>query len=341
MKRRRFRTLAIAVIRWLRRPLRHAACALLVTWATLAIYYSNLPWAWARLTLAVTFAAFAVWVLWVTRRPRAGWAFAAAFGAVVLWFACIRPSHGRPWRPDVVALPRAVVDGDSVRIANFRNFDYRSLGDFTPRYETREFSLARVSGVDLFISYWQVGPVGHTFVSFTFDDGTPPLCISIEARPEVGEEFVPLRSMFKQFELVYVVGDERDVVRVRTDHRDEEVYCYRMRVTPEGARKLLLVYLERINELADRPQFYHLLSNNCTVNIVRYANAAGRESDFDVRHLLNGYVDGYLYASGRVDTTLPLAELRERSRITDVSRAAGDVQDYSTRIRANLPRPEP
>jgi hypothetical protein len=130
-------------------------------------------------------------------------------------------------------------------------------------------------------------------------------------------------------------------VRVRTDHRDEEVYCYRMRVPPEDARKLLLVYLERINELADRPQFYHLLSNNCTVNIVRYANAAGRKSDFDVRHLLNGYVDGYLYASGRVDTTLPLARLRERSRITDISRAAGDVPDFSTRIRASLPQPVP
>jgi hypothetical protein len=116
----------------------------------------------------------------------------------------------------------------------FRNFDYRSLNDFTPRYETREFSLAHVSGVDLFISYWQVGPVGHTFVSFTFDDGTARLCISIEARPEVGEEFVPLQSMFKQFELVYAVDDERDVVGVRTDHRDEEVYCYRMRVPPEA-----------------------------------------------------------------------------------------------------------
>ena len=341
MKRRRLRTFASTVIRGFRRTLGHAARVLLVAWATLAIYYSSLPWGWARLILAVTFAAFAVWALWVTRRPRMGWAFAATFGVVVLWFACIRPSHDRPWRPEVAVLPRAIVDGDVVRITNFRNFNYRSLDDFTPGYETREFSLSRVNGVDLFISYWQVGPVGHTFVSFTFDDGTPPLCISIEARPEVGEEFVPLQSMFKQFELVYVVGDERDVVRVRTDHRDEEVYCYRMRVTAEGARKLLLVYLERINELAERPQFYHLLSNNCTVNIVRYANAAGRKRDFDVRHLLNGYVDGYLYATGRVDTTLPFAELRERSRITNVSRAAGDVDGFSTRIRANLPLPAP
>jgi hypothetical protein len=309
---------------------------LLVAWATLAVYFSNLPWAWGRLALAVAFAAFSVWALWLTRRPRMRWVFAGLFLGVVAWFASIRPSHDRPWRPEVAVMPRAVIDGDRVRLTGFRNFDYRSRVDFTERWEEREVSLARLTGLDLFISYWMPGPVGHTFVSFRFADA-PPVCVSIETKPEIGEGFDPLASLFKQFELVYVVGDERDLVRSRTDYRNEEVYLYPIKTTPDRARRLFLVYLDRINELADRPEWYHLLKNSCTVNIVRYANAAGREGLFDFRHLLNGLIDRYLYRAGWVDTSLPFDELRRRSHINEAARAAGDVPDFSQRIRAALP----
>ena len=179
---------------------------------------------------------------------------------------------------------------------------------------------------------------GHTFLSFIFDNA-PPLSISIETRPEVGEGFAPVASLFKQFELIYVVGDERDLVGVRTNHRNETVYLYRLNSSAEDARRLFMVYLERINELADRPEFYHLLSNSCTINIVRYANAAGREGRFDIRHLFNGLVDSYLYHSGRVDTTLPFDELRRRcaSLINGAAQAADGAPDFSQRIRASLP----
>ena len=178
--------------------------------------------------------------------------------------------------------------------------------------------------------------VGHTFLSFLFDNA-PPLSISIETRPEVGEGFNPIASLFKQFELIYVVGDERDLVRVRTNYRNETVYLYHLNSSPADVRRLLLIYLERINELADRPEFYHLLSNSCTINIIRYANAAGRTGRFDIRHLLNGLIDSYLYHSGRVDTTLPFEELRRRSLINTAAQAAGNAPDFSERIRAGLP----
>ena len=155
-------------------------------------------------------------------------------------------------------------------------------------------------------------------MSFIFDNA-PPLSISIETRPEVGEGFAPIASLFKQFELIYVVGNERDVVRVRTNYRRETVYLYRLNAPADNARRRLLVYLARINELADRPEFYHLLSNSCTINIVRYANAAGRVGRFDIRHLLNGLLDSDLYHSGRVDTTLPFDELRRRSLINEAA----------------------
>jgi hypothetical protein len=309
---------------------------LLIAWATLAIYYSNLPWAGARLALAGAFAVFAIWGFWLSRRRHMPAAVVVLFLAVVAWWISIAPSHDREWRPEVAVMPRAIIDGDRVRLTGVRNFDYRTRNDFTVRYEEREVLLSHLTGLDFYVSYFSEGPIGHTFLSFIFDNA-PPLSISIETRPEVGEGFAPVASLFKQFELIYVVGDERDIVGVRTNHRREAVYLYRLNTSADDARRLLLIYLARINELADRPEFYHLLSNSCTINIVRYANAAGRAGRLDIRHVLNGLIDSYLYRSGRVDTTLPFDELRRRSLINEAAQAADGAPDFSQRIRASLP----
>jgi hypothetical protein len=309
---------------------------LLVLWGTLAIYFSNLPSSTARAGGAAAFSLFALWTLAIRRTSSSIKVFSAVFAAVVVWWILIPPSHDRPWRLEVAHMPRVTVDGDIVRFTGVRNFEYRSRNDFTPRYEEREVRFSRLTGLDFYVSYWREGPVGHTFLSFLFEDA-PPLSISIETRPEIGEGFDPLASMFKQFELIYVVGDEKDLVGVRAIHRNETVYLYRLNTTAEDARRLFQVYIERINELADRAEFYHLLSNSCTINIIRYANAAGRRGNFDIRHLLNGLIDSYLYHSGRIDTSLPFDELRRLSLINTAARAADGSADFSDRIRASLP----
>jgi Domain of unknown function (DUF4105) len=324
------------VVRWLIAALWGFFRALLVAWATLAIYYSNLPWAAARVGLAIAFAAFSIWAFWLSRRRDMQLVAAVLFLGVVAWWIAISPSHNRSWRPEVAVMPRATIDGDRLRITGVRNFDYRSTNDFTVRYEEREWLLSKLTGLDFYVSYWSEGLVGHTFLSFAFDNAAP-LSISIETRPEVGEGFAPVASLFKQFELIYVVADERDLVGVRTNHRAETVYLYRLNTSAADARRLLFVYLARINELADRPEFYNLLSNSCTMNIVRYANAAGREGRFDIRHLFNGLIDSYLYHSGRVDTTLPFDELKRRSLINQVAQAADGAADFSQRIRTPQP----
>jgi len=327
-------------VSWLVRVAGFLVGPVLLGWAALAIYYSNLPWAWLRVVLAIVFLAFGIWASWFTRRPLMKWVFAGVFIGVVVAFSTIQPSHDRPWRPEVAVMPRVTIEGDRVRITGVRNFDYRTRNDFTVHYEEREVLLSHLIHVDFYVSYWAPGPVAHTFVSFIFDNA-PALSISIETRPEVGEDFAPIASLFKQFELIYVVGDERDLVRLRTNYRDEEVYLYRLNVSGESARRLLMIYLKRINELADRAEFYHLLSNSCTINIVRYANAAGRVGRFNIRHLFNGLIDGYLYNSGRIDTTLPFDELRRRSRINEAARAADQAPDFSERIRASVPTIHP
>jgi hypothetical protein len=309
----------------------------LVLWGTLAVYYSDLDWPWQRVLLAAAFAVFSVWALWLTPRPRMWLAFVGLLVGVIVWQISIQPSHDRPWRPEVAVMPRAVVDGDRVRLIGVRDFSYRSARDFTVRYIEREVSLSHLTSVDFFISYWgrDSGPVAHTFLSFNFDNAAP-VAISIEVRPEEGEGFDPVASLFKQFELIYVVGEERDIVGVRTTYRHETVFLYPIRASPDGVRRLFLVYIQRINQLADHPEWYSLLKSNCTLNIVRYARAAGRPNSFDLRHYVNGWVDRYLYRAGLINTALPFEELRARSRIPPGPPDEGAAA-FSRRIRSALP----
>lgn len=310
--------------------------ALLLGWCALALHFSNLPWPWLRTVMALAFLAFGIRALWLRPGTRNWIAFAAVCGAILVWWSLIPPSNNRPWKPEVAVTPRAFIEGDRLRVTGFRNFHYRSSEDFDVRYEERVYDLTKLDHVDFFISYWKPGPVGHTFVSFHFEDADP-LCISIEVRPEIGEGFAPVGSLFKQFELIYVAGDERDIVGVRTNHRRETVYLYRTRTSRKNARALLDDYLARMNDLADHPEFYHLLSNSCTVNTVYHAwSSAGLERRFNIRYLLNGLIDQVLYAEGLVDTTLPFADLRERSRV-NAEAAAGETQNFPRRIREGLP----
>jgi len=331
-------------LRWSLKTLRFVFLLLVITWTVLAMYWSNLPWPWARLAMAVAFAAFAVWSLWIVRPPNRKkwrWALAGTFTAFVIWWILIPPSHDRPWRREVAVMPRAIFEGDRVRLVNYRHFTFRSREDFDVHYEERVIDLSRVASVDFLLSFWNIGPVGHTFVSFNFDDGSRPVCISIETRPEIGEGFDPISSMFKQVELIYVVGDERDLIRVRTDYRDEEVFLYRIRATPEGVQQLFRIYLDRVNELYDRPEWYHLLKNNCTINIIRYSRRAGvPHARFELKHLLNGLIDRYLFGLGILDTSMEFDELRRISNITELARAIGDTVDFSALIRERLPIPK-
>lgn len=326
----------IRILLYLWHTIRAVGLFIIAAWATLALYYSNLPWDWARLALALAFAGFAIYALGVKRTPKMRLLFAGLFLGVFIWYLLIPPSHDRDWATEAAVMPRAAIEGDTVRLTGVRNFHYRTRHDFDVQYEEREVSLSDLTSVDFYISYWMPGPIGHTFVSFNFGHADP-VCISIETRPEKDEGYDPIASLFKTYELIYVVGEEPDLVGSRINQRGEDVYLYRVKIPAETGRRLFLEYLRRINELADRPEWYHLLKNNCTLNIIRYANAAGREGGFDIRHLLNGLIDGYLYDTGRIDTSLPFEELRSRSRINDAGKEAEDTPDFSSRIRRGLP----
>jgi hypothetical protein len=281
-------------------------------------------------------------VLLVRRPLRRNLVLAAVLFAVVVgWWLTIPPSNDRTWMVDVANLPVARFDGDLVTVSDIRDFDYHSEIDFDQRWETRTYDLSQITGLDLFICYWGPTMIAHTIMSWEFSDGRH-LAVSIETRKEQGEEYSALLGFYRQFELYYVVADERDVIGVRTDHRGEQVFLYRLRTPHDRSRALLERYLRRVDALNETPDWYNAFSKNCTTVIFDHVRPIVGKLPFDYRMLVNGRLDQLLYEREAFNQDLPFAELREASEITDASIAADGAEDFSERIRVGLPpRPPP
>ena len=256
--------------------------------------------------------------------------------AVLAWWLSIAPSNDRDWQPQVARPARAYIDGDRITVENVRNFHYRSNSDFTEQWETRVYDLRELDGVDMFLSYWGSPMIAHTIVSWQFTDGQH-LAISIETRKEKGESYSTIGGFFRQYELIYLVADERDVVGVRTNFRDEEVYLYRLATPPDQARAVLLDYLADINRLAERPMWYNTLLHNCTTMIRHEVRYVAPDNPFDWRILVNGYLDRVGYERGTINTDFPFDELRRRSNITAAAKRADQAPDFAERIRERIP----
>jgi hypothetical protein len=308
-----------------------------VVWASLALWIDGPVAPPLAGALAAGFALGCAGIAWRVRpRRRAALGLALGVGLVAGWWLRISPRNDRDWLADVARLPRATVEGDRVTLENVRNFHYRSEHDWDERWETRRFDLSALRAVDLFLSYWGSPWIAHTVVSWVFEDG-PPLAISIETRKERGESYSATLGFFRRYELYYVVADERDVIGLRTNHRGEDVYLYRIRMPVERGRAILLDYLREVNELAVRPRWYHALSHNCTTTIRHHVRNVAPENPWSWKILANGFLDELAYERGTIDQSLPFPALRAASAIGARARAAGDGPDFSRRIREGLP----
>ena len=260
------------------------------------------------------------------------------FAAVLAWWLSLEPSNTRDWLPEVARLPSVRIEGDRATISNVRHFSYRSETDFDERWEERSYDLSELRGVDMFFVYWGSPHIAHTIVSWEFADGEQ-LAISIETRKEQGEAYSALLGFFRQFELYYVVADERDLIGLRAAHRREDVYLYRLRHSVDFARGVLLEYFDEINRLAEQPRWYNALSHNCTTAIRERVQHVSPGRPFDWRVLVNGYLDQAGYENGTIDTSLPFEELRRRSNVSEAAAAADGAEDFSQRIRQGVPLP--
>jgi hypothetical protein len=305
-------------------------------WAILAIWYTMPPSAFR--TMVVVFYFFGSFLPPLLFRPQwRGLAITGGlFASVVIWFLSLTPSNHRDWQPDLAVLPWADMEGDKVVLHNIRYCDYRSEKDFTCHYYDRAFTLAQLHSVDLFLVYWGSPHIAHTMLSFGFRGGGN-VCFSIETRKEIGEEYSAVRGFFRQYEKMYVMADERDVVRLRTNFRHEDVYLYSLKVKPEIARKVFLDYLGGMNQLKEQPEWYNALTGNCTTSIRQHTAPYNPDARLDWRLIVNGYLDRMIYDRGFLSQELPFETLKELSYINKKAQDAGVAADFSERIRAGLP----
>lgn len=323
-------------------------CVLMVGlagWGVLALLYWDHASALVRNALAVAYGVsslvlLAGFALGHWRWPALG-VFALLFVVLLGFWSALEPSNDRDWQPENAVLAYASIDGDQVTLHNIRNFDYRTANDFTVAYYDRTFDLRKLDDVDLFAAYWMGPAIAHVFLSFGFSDGGR-VAFSIEARRERGEGYSSVKGFFRQYELYYVVADERDVVRLRTNYRrdpPEDVYLYRLQGGATNARQLFLEYVRAINSLRDHPQWYNSLTTNCTNTIWLNSRVILGHLPYSWQILVSGYLPEYLYQHGRLDTRLPFAELRQRAHINALAQAADQAADFSQRIRSALPQP--
>jgi len=313
------------------------ACLLFSAWATGALYF-DFPARSLRPAAALLFvAAVVALIIRFRRSPLLRYGLIAGLCLLVLaWWLTLRPSQNRDWQEDVARTPYAEINGDLVTIHNVRHADYRSPTDYTAKWESRTYDLSKLTGLSLSVTYWGSPYMAHPIPCFEFSDA-PPLAISIETRKEKGESYSALGGLYRQFELIYVAADERDLIRLRTNFRKgEDVYLYHTKASPATARARLMEYLGVMNRLHAHPRWYNAVTDNCTTSI-RAQHPAEQRTPWDWRILVNGLGDQMSYERGVFDTSLPFAELKRRSHINADAIAAGDAPDFSARIRAGRP----
>ena len=317
--------------------------AVSASWGVLALFFLGPHLDMLRYGLVAAFATVSLVTLialyFSKWRQRVFAVYLLAFSFLLFWFFSLEPSNARDWQADVAVLPYATINGDMVTMHNIRNFNYRTETDYTPAYYDKTFDLQKLVGVDVVAVYWMGPAIAHVFLSFAFASGDH-LAVSIETRKETSERYSTLKGFFRQYELYYVVADERDVIRLRTNYRHnpaEDVYVYRASGSIENGRRLFLEYVHRINALKANPEWYNSLTTNCTTNIWLNSRVNPAHLPFNWKILVSGYVPQYLYEHGRLVTGgLTFSELQRRMLINERAHAADAATDFSRKIRTEM-----
>lgn len=306
-------------------------------WIAVAIHY-HFRWPWLR-----WFASFVPLVIVgasLALLPLVPWALGVWPGLLMIaaaWWYSLRPRSDLDWALGMEVVPRVEVVGDTLRVRQFRNFAYEAENKPIVRYEERTYDLAKLSSLDYFLTHWSGPVMAHTLVSFGFDDGQF-LCVSVEARRQRWQSYSPLWGLFRAYHLLFVLGDERDIIRLRTNIRRDRVYMYRLRLPPGHLRRLLLDYASRVELLATQPAWYNTVTSNCTTNLFYRGHTPvpwWRKTGI----FLNGYSARTMYRLGFLSDSLPFKELQARSEIRERALAAGDSAEFSQQIRSQMVMP--
>ncbi len=348
-------TLAVQLARKIVAVLWRCACVgawcLLGLWTALALFFTIPLYLWPAAFLAlgvvVLYASALRERLFVRGRPGIPWretrrsiaALAVTAIGAIWYFGFVRPDPNEDWTPKHARMPHVEIVGDKVYVSNVRNFTWRTATDFTPEYDDRVYDVNAISSMYYVLSpIFGMDAVAHVWVGFGFSDGQH-VAISVEARGVKERPYGLLRSMFRQFQLIYVVGDERDVVGMRAAIWGNEVRVYPARTTDERKRALFLDMMERAHSLEEHPEFYHLFTNNCMNNITYHLRRlGGRPLPSDFRLLLSGFSDRLAYDYGYIDTDLPFEKAHQAFRIDEWVQQTPLDEGFSQRLRETLRR---
>lgn len=258
--------------------------------------------------------------------------------AVHGWWLCLEPPSTADWQTDVSRLATVEIDGDVLTFRNVRDFQYRSETDYESRWIERKVRLSSVTAVDIAINYWGSPWMAHPIVSFQFSDSAP-LAFSIETRKRAGQKYSAIGGLYRQYPLVCIVAEERDVLALRGIHRSgEDVYLYRTTMPPDQAQVRLMEYVRTINSLSQHPRWYNAITTNCT-SVIR---TQGRDNrlPWDWRMLVNGKGDEMMFELGKFETGgLSFEKLKKQAHANAAIKSANGKDDFSTIIRSQtLPK---
>jgi hypothetical protein len=255
---------------------------------------------------------------------------------IFIIYATKSPSNNRNWATDQQVLPYAVFKDGTVEIFNIRNFSYTTTSEYERNYYNKEYVISKLSSVDYIVEPFGSIGAAHTFVSFGFDNGDH-IAISAEIRKEINESFSPLKGLLRKYELMYVIADERDVVKLRTNYRKDDVFIYPIQTAQENMQQLFIDMLTRANMLKEKPEFYNTLTNNCTTNIAKHINIISPNQNripWDIRLLLPENSDKLAYELGFIDNRITLEEARKKYQVNDAAQKYADYEDFPNLIRS-------
>jgi hypothetical protein len=266
-----------------------------------------MPWlpVWLRIACSAGYViGFIAWIIRSKHRHATRAALAVSIVAIFLLTLLIRPSNDRNWVEDQARVAKVEIIDGIVNIKNFRNFQYRSTTDFDPIFERKSFRLEELNSVSLIIQKFTASEgLAHVLLSFGIAEDSfeseieeKYFCLSIEVRREKGESYSPIEGVYRNYEVTHVIGDERDLIGVRTVHRpNDRVWLYPLKATPQQVQKLFLGFVDRINHLDSNPEFYNTFLNNCANGITRQTYELTPEpiNWLDPRIVLPGFSDSF------------------------------------------------
>ncbi len=266
------------------------------------------------------------------------WLLAIGLVFAAVFFGMTNASLSRNWSPDQAVMPSIhFLDNNKVQINNIRDIHYRTTRDYDLQFYDRTINIDDLDSAWLVISPFGSFGVAHTLISFGFKDGTY-IAVSIEIRRKKGKRFSAVKAFFRHFEIMYVLADESDVIKVRTNCIKYTVRLFPIQTEKQRIQAVFVDMLKRADKLGREPEFYNTIWNNCTTNIIKHAR---RFSDkpipfWDLRYLLPENIDKIAYKLNMIDTHLSYDAAREHFDITKIAQAEDDTKDFSKAIRKNI-----